>query len=180
MLSHRWDHPNRPQFARRTSPSSASSAFSNLIEEFLSPSGFNRNYGRSITSSAVFDVVQKIDEENDTAVIHMFVPGLSQNHVDVSVNALASIINIVINVEQEANVVGREVLNEVVNQIYAERYQRSFRMGSDYDVEHTIVDLNNGILTLTTPRVEKSPQSVKLPINTEIVGSTVKTPSGKK
>ena len=47
-------------------------------------------------------------------------------------------------------------------------------MGSEYDVEHTIVDLNNGILTLTTPRVEKSPQSVKLPINTEIVGSTVK------
>ena len=172
MLSHR----NRPWFAKRTNPSTV---FSNLIEEFLSPSSFNRNYGRTTTPS-VFDVVQKVDEENDTAVIHMFVPGLSQNHVDVSVNALASIINIVINVEQEANVVGREVLNEVVNQIYAERYQRSFRMGSDYDVEHTIVDLNNGILTLTTPRVEKSPQSVKLPINTEIVGSTVKTPSGKK
>ena len=173
MLSHR----NRPQFARRTNPSSV---FSNFIEEFLTPSGFNRNYQRTPTTPSVFDVVQKIDEENDTAVIHMFVPGLSTNHVDVSVDAAASIVNVVINVEQEANVVGREVLNEVVNQIYSDRYQRSFRMGSEYDVEHTIVDLNNGILTLTTPRVEKSPQSVKLPINTEIVGSTVKTPSGKK
>jgi len=164
------EHRNRPQFARRTSPSAV---FSNLIEEFLSPRASIRSYQRTSTPS-VFDVVQKIDEENDTAVTHMFVPGISPNHVDVSVNASASIINVVINVEQEDNVVGREVLNEVVNQIYSERYQRSFRMGSEYDVEHTIVDLNNGILTLTTPRVEKSPQSVKLPINTEIVGSTVK------
>ena len=51
--------------------------------------------------------------------------------------------------------------------MYSERVQRTFKMTSDYDVEQTTVDLTNGILTLTTSRMEKSPQSVKLPINTK-------------
>ena len=116
-------------------------------------------YRHSVPS--VFDVVQKVDEENDTAVTQMFLPGVESEQVDVSVNTSASVINVVINVDDEHEDSG------LLHQIYSERVQRSFRMTSEYDVEQTMVDLTNGILTLTTPRVEKSPQSVKLPINTK-------------
>jgi HSP20 family molecular chaperone IbpA len=90
----------------------------------------------------------------------MFLPGITSEQVDVSVNRSASVINVVVNVEEPD-------ANEFMNQIYSERIQRSFRMTSDYDVEQTKVDLTNGILTLTTPRIEKSPQSIKLSINTK-------------
>ena len=90
----------------------------------------------------------------------MFVPGITEDQVDVSVNSSASIINVVINVEENEN-------NDVIQQVYTDRFQRSFRMTSDYDVEQTTVALTNGVLTLTTPRIEKSPQSIKLTINTD-------------
>jgi HSP20 family molecular chaperone IbpA len=97
------------------------------------------------------------------AVTYMVVPGITSEQIDVSVNTAASVINVVINVEESD-------ANEFMNQVYSERVQRSFRMTSDYDVEQTTVDLTNGVLTLTTPRIEKSPQSVKLPINTQVEG----------
>lgn len=134
------------------------STFSNLIDEFLMPNLRTPQYLHNTPS--VFDVVQRVDEENDMAVTHMFLPGITSEQVDVSVNKSASVINVVVNVE-EPNA------NEFMNQIYSERIQRSFRMTSDYDVEQTKVDLTNGILTLTTPRIEKSPQSIKLSINTK-------------
>ena len=144
----------RRNFLRRGRPST----FSNLIDEFLMPSLRTQQYHHNTPS--VFDVVQKVDEENDTAVTHMFLTGITSEQVDVSVNASASVINVVVNVEETD-------VDEFMNQIYSERVQRSFRMTSDYDVEQTKVDLTNGVLTLTTPRIEKSPQSVKLPINTK-------------
>ena len=131
--------------------------FSNLLDEFLSPSF--RSFPQQNTPS-VFDVIQKIDEENNIAVTHMVVPGITEDQVDVSVNSSASIINVVINVEENEN-------NDVIQQVYTDRFQRSFRMTSDYDVEQTTVALTNGVLTLTTPRIEKSPQSIKLTINTD-------------
>jgi HSP20 family molecular chaperone IbpA len=134
------------------------STFSNLIDEFLMPNLRTPQYPHNTPS--VFDVVQKVDEENDTAVTHMFLPGITSEQVDVSVNMSASVINVVVNIEETGS-------NEFMNQIYSERIQRSFRMTSDYDVEQTKVDLTNGILTLTTPRIEKSPQSIKLSINTK-------------
>ena len=156
MLSHRFFPIGRQIDSRR--PRRTSSVFSNLMDEFLSPSSF-RNYQRPNTPS-IFDVVQKVDEENDTATTYMVVPGLTSQQVDVSVNTSASVINVVINVDEEND-------NEFMKQMYSERIQRSFRMTSDYDVEQTTVDLTNGVLTLTTPRIEKSSQSVKLPINTK-------------
>jgi HSP20 family molecular chaperone IbpA len=137
------------------------SSFSNLIDELLIPSFRTPQYHSNTTS--VFDVVQKVDEENDMAVTYMVVPGITSEQIDVSVNTAASVINVVINVEESD-------ANEFMNQVYSERVQRSFRMTSDYDVEQTTVDLTNGVLTLTTPRIEKSPQSVKLPINTQVEG----------
>jgi HSP20 family molecular chaperone IbpA len=144
----------RRTFFRRGRPST----FSNLIDEFFMPSLRTPQYHHNTPS--VFDVVQKVDEENGMAVTHMFLPGITSEQVDVSVNMSASVINVVVNVEETE-------VDEFMNQIYSERVQRSFRMTSDYDVEQTKVDLTNGILTLTTPRIEKSPQSVKLPINTK-------------
>ena len=146
----------RRNFFRRGRPS-----FSNLIDEFLIPNLRTPQYNHNTTS--VFDVVQKVDEENDMAVTYMVVPGITSEQIDVSVNTAASVINVVINVEESD-------ANEFMNQVYSERVQRSFRMTSDYDVEQTTVDLTNGVLTLTTPRIEKSPQSVKLPINTQVEG----------
>jgi len=146
----------RRNFFRRGRPS-----FSNLIDEFLIPNLRTPQYNHNTTS--VFDVVQKVDEENDVAVTYMVVPGVTSEQIDVSVNTAASVINVVINVEETE-------VNDFMNQIYSERVQRSFRMTSDYDVEQTTVDLTNGVLTLTTPRMEKSPQSVKLSINTQIEG----------
>ena len=137
------------------------SSFSNLIDELLIPSFRTPQYHSNTTS--VFDVVQKVDEENDMAVTYMVVPGITSEQIDVSVNTAASVINVVINVEESD-------ANEFMNQVYSERVQRAFRMTSDYDVEQTTVDLTNGVLTLTTPRMEKSPQSVKLSINTQIEG----------
>ena len=90
----------------------------------------------------------------------MFLPGVTSEQIDVSVNIAASAINVVVNVEEPD-------VNDFMSQVYSERVQRSFRMTADYDVEQTTVDLTNGILMLTTPRIEKSPQSVKLPINTK-------------
>jgi len=131
------------------------------MDELLIPNFRTPQYHPNTTS--VFDVVQKVDEENDIAVTYMVIPGITSEQIDVSVNTAASVINVVINVE-EADA------NEFMNQVYSERVQRSFRMTSDYDVEQTTVDLTNGVLTLTTPRIEKSPQSVKLPINTQVEG----------
>ncbi len=147
--------PRRNLF-RRGRPS-----FSNLMDELLIPNFRTPQYHPNTTS--VFDVVQKVDEENDIAITYMVIPGITSEQIDVSVNTAASVINVVINVE-EADA------NEFMNQVYSERVQRSFRMTSDYDVEQTTVDLTNGVLTLTTPRIEKSPQSVKLPINTQVEG----------
>jgi len=131
------------------------------MDELLIPNFRTPQYHPNTTS--VFDVVQKVDEENDIAITYMVIPGITSEQIDVSVNTAASVINVVINVE-EADA------NEFMNQVYSERVQRSFRMTSDYDVEQTTVDLTNGVLTLTTPRIEKSPQSVKLPINTQVEG----------
>jgi HSP20 family molecular chaperone IbpA len=107
---------------------------------------------------SVFDVVQKVDDENNTVVTRMLVPGLSAEQVDVSVDG--SIISVVINVDNEKS-------EEFVKQIYSERTQRSFQMSTDYDVGQTQVDLTDGVLTLTAPRVIKVDQTVKLPINTK-------------
>ena len=147
MLSHQNIFP-----LRRSRPS----VFSSLFDEFLSP--HYKTYQQNTPS--VFDVIQRVDEENNTAVTQMFLPGVTSEQVDVSVNSSASIINVVINVEEDTT-------NKFVQQVYSERVQRTFNMTSDYDVEQTTVDLTNGILTLTTSRMEKSPQSVKLPINTK-------------
>ena len=143
----------RRNVLRRGRPS-----FSNLIDELLIPNFRTPQYTHNTPS--VFDVVQKVDEENDTAVTYMFTPGVTSEQIDVSVNIAASAINVVVNVEETD-------VNDFMSQVYSERVQRSFRMTADYDVEQTTVDLTNGILTLTTPRIEKSPQSVKLPINTK-------------
>jgi len=137
--------------------------FSNLFDEFLSPR--YRTYQQNTPS--VFDVIQKVDDETDVAVTHMFLPGVTSEQVDVSVNSSASVINVVINIEEGTT-------NEFMHQVYSERVQRSFKMASGYDVEQTTVDLTNGVLTLTTPRVEKSPQSVKLPINTKQINGKQK------
>lgn len=131
--------------------------FSKLIEEFLTPTTFKTSYS---AQPCVFDAIQQLDEEKDVMTTYMFVPGVTSDQVDVSVNAQAHVINIVVKVEFETD------SNEFLHQVYSNRMQKSFRMTSDYDVEQTTVDLSNGILTLTTPRMSKSPQSVKLPINT--------------
>ena len=146
--------PNRRLIPRRRP------LFSNLIEEFLSPTGTRNSH---TSQPSVFDVIQKLDEENDVALTYMFLHGITSDYVDVSVNATAHVINIVVNESESES-------NEFLNQVYSQRIQKSFRMTSDYDVEQTTVDLSNGILTLTTPRLSKSPESIKLPINTETKG----------
>jgi len=134
--------------------------FSNLLEDFLSQSSVganrHRNY-RYANMPSVFDVVHKVDDENNTVVTHMCVPGVSAEQIDVSVDG--SSIHIAINVDNENS-------GEFTKQIYSEHMQKSFRMTADYDVEQTQVDLTDGVLTLTTPRVTKVDQTVKLPINT--------------
>ena len=143
--------------------------FSNLIEEFLvqgveGPKGIgtvrtNRyQNSRYAHMPSVFDVVQKVDDENNTVVTRMLVPGISTEQVDVSVDG--SIVSVIINVDKEKS-------EEFVKQIYSERTQKSFQMSTDYDVEQTQVELTDGVLTLTTPRVTKVDQTVKLPINTK-------------
>ena len=134
--------------------------FSNLLEEFLTPSpGRTNRYrnSRYATMPSVFDVVQKVDDENNTVVTRMLVPGISTEQVDVSVDG--SIVSVIINVDKEKS-------EEFVKQIYSERTQKSFQMSTDYDVEQTQVELTDGVLTLTTPRIVKVDQTVKLPINT--------------
>jgi len=145
MLSRRQTFPRRRPL------------FSNLIEEFLSPTVNKDSY---TSQPSVFDVVQKLDEERDIALTYMFLPGVTSDQVDVSVNSTAHVINIVVNVNETDT-------NDVLTHVYANRVQKSFRMTSDYDIEQTTVDLSNGILTLTTPRLSKSPESIKLPINTK-------------
>ena len=135
--------------------------FSNLLEEFLSPSSGRTNSYRNSRYAhmpSVFDVVQKVDDENNTVVTRMLVPGISTEQVDVSVDG--SIVSVVINVDKEKS-------EEFVKQIYSDRTQKSFQMSTDYDVEQTQVELTDGVLTLTTPRVTKVDQTVKLPINTK-------------
>tara|TARA_Y100001951_G_C11252023_1_gene247028 strand:+ start:320 stop:679 length:360 start_codon:yes stop_codon:yes gene_type:complete len=107
---------------------------------------------------SVFDVVQKVDDENNTVVTRMLVPGLSAEQVDVSVDG--STVSVVIHVDKEES-------EEFVKQIYSAHTHKSFQMSTDYDVEQTQVDLTAGVLTLTTPRIVKTDQTVKLPINTK-------------
>ena len=135
--------------------------FSNLLEEFLTSSAGRTNRYRNsryATMPSVFDVVQKVDDENNTVVTRMLVPGISTEQVDVSVDG--SIVSVVINVDKEKS-------EEFVKQIYSDHTQKSFQMSTDYDVEQTQVELTDGVLTLTTPRVTKVDQTVKLPINTK-------------
>tara|TARA_R110002020_G_scaffold317447_2_gene533060 strand:- start:376 stop:783 length:408 start_codon:yes stop_codon:yes gene_type:complete len=134
--------------------------FSNLVEEFLSPTYRPHYRYRTETASSVFDVMQKIDDENNTAVTYMFLPGVTSEQVDVSVNASTYMINVTVNIEEKNS-------TEVAKQFYSERVQKSFRMSADYDVEQTTVNLANGVLTLTTPRVTEVSKAVKLPINTK-------------
>ena len=136
--------------------------FSNLLEEFLTSSAGRTNRYRNsryATMPSVFDVVQKVDDENNTVVTRMLIPGISTEQVDVSVDG--SIVSVVINVDKEKS-------EELVKQIYSERTQKSFQMSTDYDVEQTQVELTDGVLTLTTPRIVKVDQTVKLPINTKV------------
>ena len=142
--------------------------FSNLLEEFLTSSAGRTNRYRNsryATMPSVFDVVQKVDDENNTVVTRMLVPGISTEQVDVSVDG--SIVSVVINVDNEKS-------EEFVKQIYSEHTQKSFQMSTDYDVEQTQVDLVDGVLTLTTPRIVKVDQTVKLPINTKVEKSKPK------
>ena len=135
--------------------------FSNLLEEFLVPNSVRTNSYRNsryANMPSVFDVVQKVDYENNTAVTRMLVPGLSAEQVDVSVDG--SIVSVVIHVDNEES-------EEFVKQIYSAHTHKSFQMSTDYDVEQTQVDLTAGVLTLTTPRIVKTDQTVKLPINTK-------------
>jgi len=106
---------------------------------------------------SVLDVTHKVDDENNTVVTHMFVPGISAEQIDVSVDG--SSIHVVINVDNENS-------DEFTKQIYSEHMQKSFRMTADYDAEQTQVDLTDGVLKLTTPRIVKVDQTVRLPINT--------------
>ena len=154
MLSHRNPFSPRPMF-------------SNLLEEFLvqgipGPKGIGtvkleRN-SQYTNMPSVFDVVQKVDDENNTVVTRMLVPGLSAEQVDVSVDS--SIVSVVIHVDNEKS-------EEFVKQIYSAHTHKSFQMSTDYDAEQTQVDLTDGVLTLTTPRIVKTDQTVKLPINTK-------------
>ena len=135
--------------------------FSNLLEEFLVPNSVRTNSYRNsryANMPSVFDVVQKGDDENNTVVTRMLVPGLSAEQVDVSVDG--STVSVVIHVDKEES-------EEFVTQIYSEHIQKSFQMSTDYDAEQTQVDLTDGVLTLTTPRIVKTDQTVKLPINTK-------------
>ncbi len=139
--------------------------FSNLLEEFLVPNSVNRpistipsRYRNPRYMPSVFDVVQKVDDENNTVVTRMLVPGLSAEQVDVSVDG--STVSVVIHVDKEES-------EEFVKQIYSAHTHKSFQMSTDYDVEQTQVDLTAGVLTLTTPRIVKTDQTVKLPINTK-------------
>jgi len=135
--------------------------FSNLLEEFLvsNPVRTNRyQNSRYANMPSVFDVVQKVDDENNTVVTRMLVPGLSAEQVDVSVDG--STVSVVIHVDKEES-------EEFVTQIYSEHIQKSFQMSTDYDAEQTQVDLTDGVLTLTTPRIVKVDQTIKLPINTK-------------
>ena len=146
--------------ARRNNFLRRPSMFSNLVEEFLSPTYRPHYRYRTETASSVFDVMQKIDDENNTAVTYMFLPGVTSEQVDVSVNASTYMINVTVNIEEKNS-------TEVAKQFYSERVQKSFRMSADYDVEQTTVNLANGVLTLTTPRVTEVSKAVKLPINTK-------------
>ena len=76
--------------------------FSNLLEEFLVPNSVRTNSYRNsryANMPSVFDVVQKVDDENNTAVTRMLVPGLSAEQVDVSVDG--STVSVVIHVDKE-------------------------------------------------------------------------------
>ena len=146
--------------ARRNNFLRRPSMFSNLVEEFLSPSYLPHRRYQTESTSSVFDVIQKVDEEHNTAVTHMFLPGITSEQVDVSVNGSTGMINIVVNTDDSKT-------TDVTKQFYSERMQKAFRMSSDYDVEQTTVELANGILTLTTPRVTEVSKAVKLPINTK-------------
>ena len=134
--------------------------FSNLLEDFLSQSSVGTSRYRNsryVNMPSVFDVTHKVDDENNTVVTHMFVPGISAEQIDVSVDG--SSIHVVINVDNENS-------DEFTKQIYSGHMQKSFRMTADYDAEQTQVDLTDGVLKLTTPRIVKVDQTVKLPINT--------------
>ena len=148
MLSHRNNF-------RRNRNMLQQDPFVSLMEDFLSPSF------REVASErpSLFDVIQKTDEKTDAAVTSMFVPGITTEHIDVSVNIAGSAINVVITVNDEN-------ADVFVRGLYPERFQQVLRLTPDYDVEQTTVELINGILKLSTPRLEKSTQSVKLPINT--------------
>ena len=140
---------------RRNRTMLSQNPFLSLMEDFLSPSL------REVSSErpSLFDVIQKTDELTDAAITSMFVPGITTDHVDVSVNTSGSAINVVITVNSEN-------ADAFVQGLYPERFQQVFQLTPDYDVEQTTVELTNGILKLSTPRLEKSTQSVKLPINT--------------
>ena len=71
-----------------------------------------------------------------------------------------SIVSVVIHVDNEES-------EEFVKQIYSAHTHKSFQMSTDYDAEQTQVDLTDGVLTLTTPRIVKVDQTIKLPINTK-------------
>ena len=99
--------------------------FSNLLEDFLSQSSVGTSRYRNsryVNMPSVFDVTHKVDDENNTVVTHMFVPGISAEQIDVSVDG--SSIHVVINVDNENS-------DEFTKQIYSGHMQKSFRMTAD-------------------------------------------------
>ena len=79
--------------SRRLNPMRRPPMF-NLLDEFLAPAVAPHRMDRYSSNGLpqVFDVIQTLDEDNNSAVTYMMLPGITSEQVDVSVNSSSSMI----------------------------------------------------------------------------------------
>jgi len=113
--------------SRRLNPMRRPPMF-NLLDEFLTTPAVAAHRMDRYSSNGlpqVFDVIQTLDEDNNSAVTYMMLPGITSEQVDVSVNSSSSIINVVVTIDSEEP-------NEFTKQSYSDHMQKSYRMPSAY------------------------------------------------
>ncbi len=114
---------------------------------------FDRLLGRSETQVSAWSPVVDVRETQDQLMLQAELPGMTADDVDVSVEN--GVLTISGEKRQEIRE-GEENSNyHLVERRYG-RFERRFTLPRSVDAEKVAADYENGILTITLPKVEKA------------------------
>ncbi len=113
---------------------------------------FSNDLGEDFFSKGSYPKVNVINGEEDL-VIEAAIPGMGRNDVDVEVTERVLTIRGASNQHRDVNDV-----QYVRREIKRSAFQRSFRLGDNLDAENISGAYDNGVLTLTIPKLVPTAQ----------------------